>query len=207
MTYSRSTSHGDGLEGVGATIALPLLDAMNPAATGAGADDSLGSTPSGSPSSGSRMAPSWTDGRRRSRTTFDVADSSSRWSRCASSPTIVSSDRETSRRNAVLGTATSTTWSTCVKPWTTASAGARRLGVSADQLAARHIGLHAAPAVARILRPRLVERDCVANTDTAAARKKETRARCFRSCSVRATPTRSAAILHETGSILDRVRA
>ena len=60
---ARFTSHG--VEGRRAPrIALPLLDAMNPAAT-AWAQTAAGRRRSGSPSSASRTARSWTAGRRR----------------------------------------------------------------------------------------------------------------------------------------------
>src|SRR5512147_1044695 len=192
------------LKGVGATIALPLIDAMNPAAT------AWAATPAGS-------AP-----KRLAFIGFPHGAVMDRWSPKETgaayemSPileplkafrehlTIVSGLRnkqgETPEPHAYI----ESTWLSCVKPW---DHGARPdAGVTADQLAARHIGqetrlpsleLTTAQGGARLAwrtptqplpeeaNPRAVFQKLFGQGDTDAER---------------------AAILRETGSILDRVK-
>jgi len=193
------------LKGVGATIALPLLDAMNPAAT------AWAATPAGA-------AP-----KRLAFVGFPHGAIMDRWSpkdtgtAYTMSPileplapyrqhlTIVSGLRnkmgETPEPHAYI----ESTWLSCVKPWDHGAAGPDS-GVTADQMAARYIGqetrlpsleLTTSQQGARLSwrtptqplpqegNPRAVFQKLFGQGDTDAER---------------------AAILRETGSILDRVK-
>ena len=194
------------LKGVGATIALPLLDAMSPAAT-LWAKTAAGSSP-----------------RRLAFVGFPHGAIMDRWSPLQTGTgyemstilaplapfrehlTIVSGLRnkpgETPEPHAYI----ESTWLSCVKPWEHGVIGPEA-GVTADQMAARHIGqdtrlpsleLTTAQVGARLAwrtptqplpqegNPRAVFQKLFGQGDTDAER---------------------AAILHETGSILDRVKA
>jgi hypothetical protein len=193
------------LKGVGASIALPLLDAMNPAAT-AWAKTAAGSAP-----------------RRFAFVGFPHGAIMDRWSpkeigaAFEMSPilqpltpfrehlTIVSGLRnkpgETPEPHAYI----ESTWLSCVKPWEHGVVSPEA-GITADQMAARHIGqdtrlpsleLTTSQAGARLAwrtptqplpqegNPRAVFQKLFGQGDTDKER---------------------AAILHETGSILDRVK-
>ena len=194
------------LKGVGATIALPLIDAMNPAAT-AWAQTPAGAVP-----------------RRFAFVGFPHGAIMDRWSppqtgaNYEMSPilqpleafrkdlTIVSGLRNKPAETPEPHGYIEMTWLTCVRPWDHGVAGPDS-GVSADQLAARHIGqdtrlpsleLTTALGGARVAwrtptqslpqegNPRAVFQKLFGQGDTDKER---------------------AAILQETGSILDRVQA
>src|SRR6478736_7036520 len=193
------------LKGVGASIALPLLDAMNPAAT-AWAATPAGSAPKrfafiGFPHGAimDRWSPAQT-GRD-----YQMSSILEPLAPFREQLTIVSGLRnkpgETPEPHAYI----ESTWLNCVKPWDHGVAGPDA-GVTADQLAARHIGqetrlpsleLTTSPTGARLAwrtptqplpqegNPRAVFQKLFGQGDTDAER---------------------AAILHETGSILDRVK-
>jgi hypothetical protein len=193
------------LKGVGATIALPLLDAMTPAAT-AWANTAAGSPP-----------------KRFAFVGFPHGAIMDRWSpkeigKSYEMPTILeplapfrehltivsglrNKPGETPEPHAYI----ESTWLNCVKPWDHGVASPDA-GVTADQMAARHIGqetrlpsleLTTSPTGARLAwrtptqplpqegNPRAVFQKLFGQGDTDAER---------------------AAILHETGSILDRVK-
>ena len=193
------------LKGVGATIALPLLDAMNPATT------AWAQTPAGSPP------------RRLAFVGFPHGAIMDKWSPAQTgtnyemSPilqplepfrkhlTIVSGLRNQPGETPEPHGYIEMTWLTCVKPWDRGVAGPDS-GVSADQFAVRHIGqatrvpsleLTTALGGARLAwrtptqplpqegNPRAVFQKMFGQGDTAEER---------------------AAILSETGSILDRVK-
>jgi len=193
------------LKGVGATIALPLLDAMNPAST------AWAQTPAGAPP------------KRFAFIGFPHGAIMDKWSPAGTganyemSPilqplepfrqhlTIVSGLRNKPAETPEPHGYIEMTWLTCVKPWDRGTNGAD-WGVSADQLAARHIGqetrvpsleLTTALGGARLAwrtptqslpqegNPRAVFQKLFGHGDTDKER---------------------AAILHETGSILDRVK-
>ena len=128
------------LKGVGATIALPLLDAMSPARDRVGRDRRRAPRRSGSPSSASRTARSWIAGRRRRPArTIEMSPILKPLEPFRKHLTIVSGLRnkpgETPEPHAYI----ESTWLTCVKPWEHGVTGPDA-GVTADQLAARHIG-------------------------------------------------------------------
>ena len=193
------------LKGVGASIALPLLDAMNPAST------AWAQTPAGAPP------------KRFAFIGFPHGAIMDKWSPAGTganyemSPilqplepfrkhmTIVSGLRNKPAETPEPHGYIEMTWLTCVKPWDLGTNGAD-WGVSADQLAARHIGqetrvpsleLTTALGGARLAwrtptqslpqegNPRAVFQKLFGHGDTDKER---------------------AEILHETGSILDRVK-
>jgi hypothetical protein len=194
------------LKGVGATIALPLLDAMNPAAT------AWAATPAGAPPT--RIAfvgfphgaimDRWSP--KQTGATYEISEILKPLEPFRQHMTIVSGLRnkmgETPEPHAYI----ESTWLSCVKPWDHGVAGPEA-GVTADQIMARHIGqdtrlpsleLTTSQQGARLAwrtptqplpqegNPRAVFQKLFGQGDTDAER---------------------AAILHETGSILDRVKA
>ncbi len=194
------------LKGVGATIALPLLDAMNPSAT------AWAATPAGAPPK--RIAfigfphgaimDHWSP--KTTGSDYELSEILLPLKAFQPHMTIVSGLRnkmgETPEPHAYI----ESTWLSCVKPWDHGVAGPDS-GVTADQMAARHIGqdtrlpsleLTTSQQGARLSwrtptqplpqegNPRAVFQKLFGQGDTDAER---------------------AAILHETGSILDRVKS
>ena len=193
------------LKGVGASIALPLLDAMNPAAT-AWAQTAAGATPKrfafvGFPHGAvmDRWSPPQTGGG------FEMSPILAPLEPLRQHLTIVSGLRNKPGETPEPHGYIEMTWLSCVKPWDHGLNGPD-YGVSADQLAARHIGqetrlpsleLTTAMGGARVswrtptqslpqeANPRAVFQKLFGQGDTEKER---------------------AAILAETGSILDRVK-
>jgi len=193
------------LKGIGATIALPLLDAMNPAAT-AWARTPAGTTPKrfafvGFPHGA--IMDRWSP--KETGTGYQMSPILEPLTPYRQYLTIVSGLRnkpiETPEPHAYIEQG----WLTCVKPWEMGVAS-KDSGVSADQIAARHVGqdtrlpsleLTTAGGGARLAwrtptqslpqegNPRAVFQKLFGQGDTDKER---------------------AAILHETGSILDRVK-
>jgi hypothetical protein len=193
------------LKGLGASIALPLLDAMNPAAT-AWAQTAAGTTPKrlafvGFPHGAimDRWSPTETG------TNYQMSPILQPLEPLRQHLTIVSGLRNKPGETPEPHGYIEMTWLTCVKPWDRGLAGPDS-GVSADQFAVRHIGqdtrlpsleLTTALGGARLAwrtatqplpqegNPRAVFQKLFGQGDTDVER---------------------AAILHETGSILDRVK-
>src|SRR5438876_3563161 len=193
------------LKGVGASIALPLLDARNPAAT-AWAKTAAGSAPKrfafvGFPHGA--IMDRWSPGQTGAD--YEMSTILEPLTPFREHLTIVSGLRnkpgETPEPHAYI----ESTWLSCVKPWEHGVIGPEA-GVTADQMAVRHIGqdtrlpsleLTTSQAGARLAwrtptqplpqegNPRAVFQKLFGQGDTDAER---------------------AAILHETGSILDRVK-
>src|ERR1051325_5819523 len=205
MIFRKHISRRTVLKGVGATIALPLIDAMNPAAT-AWAATPVGSAPKRiafvSFPHGAIMN-KWSPAQTGSG--YEISPILDPLSPFREHLTIVSGLRnkpgETPEPHAYI----ESTWLSCVKPWDHAVAGPQA-GVTADQMAARHIGqdtrlpsleLTTAQVGARLAwrtptqplpqegNPRAVFQKLIGQGDTDKER---------------------AAILDETGSILDRVK-
>jgi hypothetical protein len=203
--FKKHVSRRTVLKGVGATIALPLLDAMNPAST-AWAQTPAGSAPRrlafvGFPHGAimDRWSPAETG------TTYQMSPILEPLEPFRQHLTIVSGLRNKPGETPEPHGYIEMTWLTCVKPWEH-GVGGPDAGVSADQLAARHIGqetrlpsleLTTALGAARVAwrtptqslpqegNPRAVFQKLFGQGDTDKER---------------------AAILHETGSILDRVK-
>src|SRR5262252_8404334 len=193
------------LKGIGATIALPLLDAMQPAAT-AWAQTPAGKTPPrfafvGFPH-GAIMA-KWIPEKTGSDFTMSyILEPLKPYQKHV---TVVSGLRNKPAETPEPHGYIEQGWLTCVKPWDFGKAGPDS-GVSADQILVRHIGqetrvpsleLSTAPGGTRVAwrtptqslpqegNPRSVFQKLFGYGDTEKER---------------------ADILHETGSILDRVR-
>src|SRR5471030_487116 len=127
------------LKGVGASIAVPLLDAMSPAAM-ATAKTAAGTTPKrfafvGFPHGA--VMDRWSP--KQTGTEYEMSTILEPLSPFRQHMTIVSGLRnrpgETPEPHAYI----ESTWLNCVKPWEHGVAGPES-GVTADQMAARHIG-------------------------------------------------------------------
>jgi len=203
--FRKHVSRRTVLKGVGASIALPLLDAMSPAAT-AWAQTAAGSTPKrfafiGFPHGA--IMDRWSP--KQTGTDYEMSEILAPLAPLRQHLTIVSGLRNKPGETPEPHGYIEMTWLTCVKPWDRGIAGPDS-GVSADQFAARHIGqdtrlpsleLTTALGGARLAwrtatqplpqegNPRAVFQKLFGQGDTDAER---------------------AAILHETGSILDRVK-
>jgi hypothetical protein len=193
------------LKGIGATIALPLLDAMQPAAT-AWAQTPAGKTPPrfafiGFPHGA--IMNKWVP--QETGTEFTMSYILEPLKPYRQHITVVSGLRNKPAETPEPHGYIEQGWLTCVKPWDFGKAGADS-GVSADQIIARHIGqetrlpsleLTTAPGGTRVAwrtptqslpqegNPRSVFQKLFGYGDTEKER---------------------ADILHETGSILDRVK-
>jgi hypothetical protein len=204
--FKKHVSRRTVLKGVGASIALPLLDAMSPAAT-AWAATPAGSTPKrlafiGFPHGA--IMDKWSP--PQTGTNYEMSPILQPLEPFRQHLTIVSGLRNKQGETPEPHGYIEMTWLTCVKPWDH-GVGSADAGVSADQLAARHIGqdtrlpsleLTTALGGARLAwrtptqplpqegNPRAVFQKLFGQGDTDKER---------------------AAILHETGSILDRVKA
>src|SRR6202521_2038018 len=193
------------LKGVGASIALPFLDAMYPAAT-AWAKTAAGSTPKrlafvGFPHGA--IMDRWSP--KQVGTDYEMSPILEPLAPFRQHLTIVSGLRNRPGETPEPHGYIESTWLSCVKPWDHGVIGPEA-GVTADQMAARHIGqdtrlpsleLTTAQVGARLAwrtptqplpqegNPRAVFQKLFGQGDTDAER---------------------GAILHETGSILDRVK-
>jgi Protein of unknown function (DUF1552) len=194
------------LKGVGASIALPLLDAMNPAAT------AWAATPAGAPP------------KRLAFIGFPHGAIMDRWSPAQTgrgyemstileplSPfrehlTIVSGLRnkpgETPEPHAYI----ESTWLSCVKPWEHGVAGPDS-GVTADQMAARHIGQDTRLPSLEVTTSQSGARLAWRTPTQPLPQEGNPRAVFQKLFGQGDTDKERAAILHETGSILDRVKA
>ena len=205
MLFKKHVSRRTVLKGVGASIALPLLDGMSPAAT-AWAQTAAGSTPKrlafiGFPHGA--IMDHWSP--KQTGADYDMSPILEPLAPLRQHLTIVSGLRNKPGETPEPHGYIEMTWLTCVKPWDRGVAGPDS-GVSADQFAARHLGqdtrlpsleLTTALGGARLAwrtatqplpqegNPRAVFQKLFGQGDTDAER---------------------AAILHETGSILDRVK-
>ena len=137
--FKKHLSRRTVLKGVGASIALPLIDAMNPAAT-AWAQTPAGATPKrfafvGFPHGAimDRWSPPQTG------TNYEMSPILQPLEPFRKHLTIVSGLRNKPAETPEPHGYIEMTWLTCVKPWDHGKEGAD-WGVSADQFAARHIG-------------------------------------------------------------------
>ncbi len=137
--FKKHISRRTVLKGVGASIALPLLDAMNPAAT-AWAQTPAGATPKrfaviGFPHGAimDKWSPAGTGAN------YEMSPILQPLEPLRQHLTIVSGLRNKPAETPEPHGYIEMTWLTCVKPWDRGTQG-KDWGVSADQLAARHIG-------------------------------------------------------------------
>jgi hypothetical protein len=204
--FKKHISRRTMLKGVGAGIALPLLDAMNPAAT------AWAATPAGS-------AP-----KRFAFIGFPHGAIMDRWSPAQTGRdyqmptileplapfrehlTIVSGLRnkpgETPEPHAYI----ESTWLSCVKPWEHGVAGPES-GVTADQMAARHIGQDTRLPSLELTTSQQGARLAWRTPTQPLPQEGNPRAVFQKLFGQGDTDKERAAILHETGSILDRVKA
>jgi Protein of unknown function (DUF1552) len=192
------------LKGVGASIALPLLDAMNPAAT-AWARTADGSTP-----------------RRLAFVGFPHGAIMDRWS-----PTQVGTDYEISpileplapfRQHLTIVSGLrnkpgetpephgyiESTWLSCVKPWDHGVISPEA-GITADQMAARHIGQDTRLPSLELTTAQVGARVAWRTPTQPLPQEGNPRAVFQKLFGQGDTDKERAAILRETGSILDRV--
>src|SRR5215468_9681686 len=193
------------LKTVGASIALPLLDAMNPAGT-AWAKTAAGSSPRrfafvGFPHGAimDRWSPKQTGAN------FEMSEILKPLEAYREHMTIVSGLRnkpgETPEPHAYI----ESTWLSCVKPWDFGVAGPDS-GVSADQLAARHIGLDTRLPSLELTTAQVGARVAWRTPTQSLPQEGNPRAVFQKLFGQGDTDKERAAILHETGSILDRVK-
>ena len=194
------------LRGMGVGIALPLLDAMNPAAT-AWAATPVGAAPKrfafiGFPHGAimDRWSPAQT-GRD-----YEMSPILQPLTPFREHMTIVSGLRnkpgETPEPHAYI----ESTWLNCVKPWEHGVAGPDA-GVTADQLAARHIGQDTRLPSLELTTSQVGARLAWRTPTQPLPQEGNPRAVFQKLFGQGDTDKERAAILHETGSILDRVKA
>src|SRR5262245_33494874 len=193
------------LKGVGATIALPLLDAMNPAAT-AWANTAAGSAPKrfafvGFPHGA--IMDKWSPAQTGSD--YQMSPILTPLEPFRQHLTIVSGLRnkpgETPEPHAYI----ESTWLSCVKPWEHAVAGAEA-GITADQMAARHIGQETRLPSLELTTSQVGARLAWRTPTQPLPQEGNPRAVFQKLFGQGDTDKERAAILHETGSILDRVK-
>jgi len=194
------------LKGVGAGIALPLLDAMSPAAS-AWAKTEAGSTPTrfafvGFPHGAimDRWSPKQTGANYEMSTILEPL------APFREHLTIVSGLRnkqgETPEPHAYI----ESTWLNCVKPWDHGVAGPDA-GVTADQMAARHIGQDTRLPSLELTTSQVGARIAWRTPTQPLPQEGNPRAVFQKLFGQGDTDKERAEILHETGSILDRVKA
>jgi hypothetical protein len=194
------------LKGVGATIALPLLDAMNPAAT------VWAATPAGSPPKRfafvgfphGAIMDRWSP--KEVGTGFEMSTILQPLEPLRQHLTIVSGLRnkpgETPEPHAYI----ESTWLSCVKPWDHGVAGPES-GVTADQMAARHIGQDTRLPSLELTTSQIGARLAWRTPTQPLPQEGNPRAVFQKLFGQGDTDKERAAILHETGSILDRVKS
>src|SRR6516225_386635 len=193
------------LKGIGASIALPLLDAMSPAGT-AWARTAAGSAPKrfafvGFPHGAimDRWSPKQTGAN------YELSPILQPLTPFREHMTIVSGLRnkpgETPEPHAYI----ESTWLNCVKPWEHGVAGPDA-GVTADQLAARHIGQDTRLPSLELTTSQVGARLAWRTPTQPLPQEGNPRAVFQKLFGQGDTDKERAQILHETGSILDRVK-
>ncbi len=194
------------LKGVGASIALPLLDAMSPAAT-AWAQTAAGSTPKrlafiGFPHGAimDRWSPPQTGAN------FDMSPILQPLEPFRQHMTIVSGLRNKPGETPEPHGYIESTWLSCVKPWDHGANGPDA-GVTADQMAVRHIGQDTRLPSLELTTAQVGARLAWRTPTQPLPQEGNPRAVFQKLFGQGDTDVERAAILHETGSILDRVKA
>ncbi len=193
------------LKGVGATIALPLLDAMSPAAT-AWAQTAAAAAPKrfafvGFPHGAimDRWSPA------AAGTAFEMSPILQPLTPFREHLTVVSGLRnkpgETPEPHAYI----ESTWLSCVKPWEHGAAGADA-GVTADQVAARHVGQETRLPSLELTTSQVGARLAWRTPTQPLPQEGNPRAVFQKLFGQGDTDKERTAILRETGSILDRVK-
>jgi hypothetical protein len=203
--FKKHVSRRTVLKGVGASIALPLLDAMNPAAT-AWAQTPAGSTPKrlafvGFPHGAimDRWSPAQTG------TSYEMSPILEPLAPLREHLTIVSGLRNQPGETPEPHGYIEATWLSCVKPWDFGVAGPDA-GVTADQMAARHIGQDTRLPSLELTTSQVGARLAWRTPTQSLPQEGNPRAVFQKLFGQGDTDEERAAILRETGSILDRVQ-
>jgi hypothetical protein len=193
------------LKGVGATIALPLLDAMNPAAT------AWAQTPAAAPPTRfafvgfphGAIMDRWSP--QQTGSSYTMSPILEPLTPFRQHLTIVSGLRnkqgETPEPHAYI----ESTWLSCVKPWEHGAAGPDA-GVTADQLAARHVGQETRLPSLELTTSQVGARLAWRTPTQPLPQEGNPRAVFQKLFGQGDTDKERTAILHETASILDRVK-
>jgi hypothetical protein len=193
------------LKGVGASIALPLLDAMNPAAT-AWALTAAGSTPKrlafvGFPHGA--IMDRWSP--RQTGADYEMSTILEPLTPFRQHLTIVSGLRNKPGETPEPHGYIESTWLSCVKPWDHGVLGPQA-GVTADQMAARHIGQDTRLPSLELTTAQVGARLAWRTPTQPLPQEGNPRAVFQKLFGQGDTDKERAAILSETGSILDRVK-
>jgi hypothetical protein len=194
------------LQGTGASIALPLLDAMNPAAT-AWAQTAAGSTPSrmafvGFPH-GAIMS-QWSP--EQAGTDYQMSPILKPLEAYRDAMTIVSGLRNKPGESPEPHGYIERTWLSCVAPWEAGIIGPEA-GISADQFAARHIGQDTRLPSLELTTAQVGAQVAWRTPTQSLPQEGNPRTVFYKLFGQGDTDQERAAILTETGSILDRVKA
>jgi len=192
------------LQGAGATIALPLLDAMNPAAT-AFAQTAAGSTPArmafvGFPH-GAIMS-EWSP--KEAGTGYTMSPILEPLEPYRDALTIVSGLRNKPAESPEPHGYIERTWLSCVAPWDAGVTGPEA-GVTADQFAARHIGQDTRLPSLELSTSQTGAQVAWRTPTQSLPQEGNPRTVFYKLFGQGDTEQERAAILAETGSILDRV--
>jgi hypothetical protein len=192
------------LRGVGTTIALPLLDAMNPAAT-AWAQTAAGSAPPrlafvGFPHGAimSQWSPEQSGRDYKMSAILEPLES------FREHLTIVSGLRNKPAESPEPHGYIERTWLSCVAPWDAGVTG-EQAGVTADQLAARHIGQDTRLPSLELTTAQVGAQLAWRTPTQSLPQERNPRAVFYKLFGQGDTDAERAAILVETSSILDRV--
>ena len=193
------------LKGIGATIALPLLDAMNPAAT-AWAQTPAGSTPKrlafvGFPHGA--IMDRWSP--KQTGADYEMSPILEPLAPFRQHLTIVSGLRNKPGETPEPHGYIEQTWLSCVKPWDFGVASPDA-GVTADQMAVKHIGQDTRLPSLELTTSQVGARLSFRTPTQSLPQEGNPRAVFQRLFGQGDTEQERTAILHETGSILDRVK-
>jgi hypothetical protein len=193
------------LKGVGASIALPLLDSMNPAAT-AWAQTAAGTAPKrlafvGFPHGA--IMDQWSPAQTGA--TFDMSPILQPLEPFRQHLTIVSGLRNKPGETPEPHGYIESTWLSCVKPWDHAVANPND-GITADQLAVKHIGQDTRLPSLEITTAQAGARMSWRTPTQSLPQEGNPRAVFQKLFGQGDTTDERASILRETGSILDRVK-
>jgi hypothetical protein len=193
------------LKGAGAAIALPLLDAMNPAAT-AWAQTAAGQTPKrlafiGFPHGA--IMDSWVP--QQSGTDYEMSPILKPLEPFREHLTIVSGLRNAPAESPEPHGYIERTWLSCVAPWDAGVTGPEA-GVTADQMAARHIGQETRIPSLELTTSQTGAQLAWRTPKQSLPQEGNPRAVFYKLFGQGDTEQERAQILVETGSILDRVK-
>jgi hypothetical protein len=193
------------LKGAGATIALPLLDAMSPAAT-AWAQTAAGTTPQRMAFVGfphGAIMDRWSP--KQAGTDYEMSPILEPLSPYRDYLTIVSGLRNKPAESPEPHGYIERTWLSCVAPWDAGVAGPEA-GVTADQMAARHIGQETRLPSLELTTAQVGAQLAWRTPKQSLPQEGNPRNVFYKLFGQGDTDEERAAILVETGSILDRVK-